>query len=405
MAITFPDIIPTWATDGGADIVDPGPAKRATGHIFEAPAHEHFNFMQNLYGEWFEGLVGALGPVMAFNNIEQTETYPFGPAAVPINYGKVQIKYDDLAGRWYAGIHEDPNDTDAGKFYESTDGVSWTAAPVTVASIDDPAFNAPVSNGSKVIAATEGNWWESPSVAATGLSPQGALPNAQDETYSLTYDATNGRFIHVGASGGGATGWVSHYSGTGSWTSIPTTGDNPTCHATSDTGRTVVTTGSNQVWISTNGTSFGQNTDASIPGSGFDGIVYSKALGMFLAYTAGSGFLLASLDGLFWEDLTTLYGGLLTRLFLTDYFVIAEFSADTVGATPLETYALHPTPLGPLLTGVPIPRRTFLGRFENTSKTSNLWAGRSYTDAGSRHYIPYAANNGLNIMRFGPSNG
>jgi len=46
---------PTWATDGGADVTDPGSSKQATGWVEgEAPAADHTNWLHRTRGEWLE---------------------------------------------------------------------------------------------------------------------------------------------------------------------------------------------------------------------------------------------------------------------------------------------------------------------------------------------------------------
>lgn len=59
-----PSQLPTWATDPGANITDPGTAKKAQGWIAELPPHEFFNYWQNLVYQWvvhFDTEIDAVG--------------------------------------------------------------------------------------------------------------------------------------------------------------------------------------------------------------------------------------------------------------------------------------------------------------------------------------------------------
>ncbi len=52
---TKPSDLPTWATDGGADIVEPNAGKQALGHrAGERPPAQYFNWWQNLVFQWIE---------------------------------------------------------------------------------------------------------------------------------------------------------------------------------------------------------------------------------------------------------------------------------------------------------------------------------------------------------------
>lgn len=49
-----PVIFPTWATDAGAAVTNPGVSKQADGWVVELPPLEYFNWWQNLVGQWVE---------------------------------------------------------------------------------------------------------------------------------------------------------------------------------------------------------------------------------------------------------------------------------------------------------------------------------------------------------------
>jgi hypothetical protein len=67
--MTAPVQIPTWATDGGASITDPGATKQGIGWIVEIPPHEYFNWWQNLVGQWIVYLNTELAAVQALQGI------------------------------------------------------------------------------------------------------------------------------------------------------------------------------------------------------------------------------------------------------------------------------------------------------------------------------------------------
>ena len=55
-----PNLIPTWATDALAAIVNPGTTKQGLGWVQEKPPHEFFNWWQNLVGEWVNYLQNSV---------------------------------------------------------------------------------------------------------------------------------------------------------------------------------------------------------------------------------------------------------------------------------------------------------------------------------------------------------
>lgn len=73
MATKPSESIPTWATDAGADVTDPGSAKRAAGWLLgEAPAHDHVNFLDNVRGAWAAYFEQAIDELVAEKtNIDQ----------------------------------------------------------------------------------------------------------------------------------------------------------------------------------------------------------------------------------------------------------------------------------------------------------------------------------------------
>ena len=57
-----PSTLPTWATDVGAVIADPGSTKQATGWVSpEKPSDGNFNWWMNLVGQWITNFVQGDG--------------------------------------------------------------------------------------------------------------------------------------------------------------------------------------------------------------------------------------------------------------------------------------------------------------------------------------------------------
>ena len=63
-----PSSLPTWATDSGAAIQDPGAAKSAQGWVAELPPHEFFNYWQNLVFQWVSYFDTEIDAVAAQQN-------------------------------------------------------------------------------------------------------------------------------------------------------------------------------------------------------------------------------------------------------------------------------------------------------------------------------------------------
>lgn len=64
-----PAIYPTWATDGGALIQNPGSAKQGEGFKVEIPPVEYFNWLLNLHGAWTQYLDQELAKVQEIQGL------------------------------------------------------------------------------------------------------------------------------------------------------------------------------------------------------------------------------------------------------------------------------------------------------------------------------------------------
>lgn len=85
-----PTRLPTWATDGGALVADPGIAKQAQGWAVEIPAVNYENWYKNLVGQWVTYIDTELdvvkGVQLAFDAIVGANG----------NYASLQEAIDDL---------------------------------------------------------------------------------------------------------------------------------------------------------------------------------------------------------------------------------------------------------------------------------------------------------------------
>lgn len=73
-----PNKVPTWATDGGAEVTEPSAGKRAIGWILERPAYQYFNWLFNLIGQWL-GFLDAQFVDGGLNRINSGTTFPAAP--------------------------------------------------------------------------------------------------------------------------------------------------------------------------------------------------------------------------------------------------------------------------------------------------------------------------------------
>jgi hypothetical protein len=132
--------LPTWATDGGADVTDPGASKQDDGWIeSEAPAADHTNWLLNNIGQWLSWF-DQIKPVLA--HLAPDDWYD-STAQVSDPNG---ISFADDGSRFYV---TEPTST---KIYEYTTSTDWQLAGSTYASSDytvgedtdigPPQFNA-----------------------------------------------------------------------------------------------------------------------------------------------------------------------------------------------------------------------------------------------------------------------
>lgn len=123
-----PERLPTWATDGGSEINDPGPTKQAAGWINgEAPPAGMWNWQQNLVGQWVDYLSTISRPSLqtALQNLKRTATQPWNTSAT---YYKLQ--YLPGLGRFYMAQFVSAGNTTA---WDSADGITWSGPTVVEA--------------------------------------------------------------------------------------------------------------------------------------------------------------------------------------------------------------------------------------------------------------------------------
>lgn len=200
--ITPPGTLPTWGTDGLAEITDPGASKRAIGHVTgEAPAAGHMNHTQNAYGGWLNYLQTVLKPIAAWANVEYTDEQTWGSALH--NAHALAIRYDALADRWYARCLETGNDIG---YQDSVDGETWNARNELATTLGNPLSCTNVySNGTRCGVAIDDDFYLSTD-NTTGNLPAVPTATAIGTTNfvarELVWDPSNGLWLLAGQKSG-----------------------------------------------------------------------------------------------------------------------------------------------------------------------------------------------------------
>lgn len=299
-----PTRAPTWATDGGADVTDPGSSKQATGWIeSEAPAADHTNWVWKNQGEAFDFLFETLGGMIALGNIERTGTQPFLPSTGSVEM--MSIRYDSVASRWYCSVLEaNTNDVTV---YDSVDGVTWNAGvDMDLAASFLTTYPAPQSNGTVIGVFTDEDFYLSTDQTVANLpiiaSPTGSYLNI-DRLRGGTWDATNNLWIAAGdefttngrveTSPAGATWTTRLTDATNLFTSLAHDGAGNSVVSTDDV------TGSTTIHTSSDGTTWG--TAATPPTEGINELAWCPSLGLF-AGSGVSGNIWFSTDGDVWAS-------------------------------------------------------------------------------------------------------
>ena len=266
---TPPDTFPTWATDGAAEITDPGASKRADGFITgEAPAAGHMNHQLNSVGAWLPYLRDQVGARIAFNVIDRKGTTPWNTTSVNSFF-----QYLSGVGRWYAGIEGTDGDV-----WDSADGETWSAtkqldaATTTMTQFAELAGDVLIGVDIQIYKTTTGLVTNMASVGATFSDLTFLTGLVWDETNSLWLACgTEGSNGHIEAVGAPGFAFTSVQAFTSNFRNIATNQSN---------GKSVAITSTGTVYTSSNGTTWVQNTTPAIA---FNGLHFNTALGLFVA--------------------------------------------------------------------------------------------------------------------------
>jgi hypothetical protein len=251
---------PTWATDGGADVTDPGSSKQATGWVEgEAPAADHTNWLHNARGEWLDFIWRSTLPTVIGTNLVDKNTSPFGTDVFNIT-----LVWEPTQDKFYASVVETAS-TDW-IAYESTDGITWsggTTVDVSYLGTPAPAEIAYCPDNSKIGAVTDAGFHLSSSNSVSGFSttPTGTTGFTSGAT-GLVWDDTNNLWIACGTLTG-TDGYIKTAAAAGvTWTQRDTEASAvPLSIAHDRAGQTVVVYGGTDlIQYSSNGTTWTRQT-------------------------------------------------------------------------------------------------------------------------------------------------
>ncbi len=279
---TPPDTFPTWGTDGGAEITDPGASKRATGFLTaEAPAAGHMNHQLNRIGGWLTYLRDQVGARIAFASIDRKGTTPWNTTST-----NLFINYLPGIDRWYCAIEGTDGDV-----WDSADGETWSATKqldattTTLTQFVELAGDVHVGVDVQIYKTTTGLVTNMASVSAT-------FANITALT-GLLWDETNSLWLACGTAG--ANGHIEAVAAPGwAFTNMETfTSNFRNIAINQTTGKSVAITSTDTVYTSSNGTTWTANTTPAIA---FNGLHFNVALGLFAAIDANNQLHL-SVDG------------------------------------------------------------------------------------------------------------
>jgi len=272
MAIyTPPSRLPTWATDGGADVTDPGTSKQATGWIEgEAPAADHTNWLANGVGAHLDLLQNTLAPLIAYSNINWTTTEPWS-TTTPI---RTKANYLSTFDRHYVVQKHNTDDITA---WDSADGITWSSAKlIDAASAATTQF---VTDGTNLFIGVDDQVYRSTTSLVTDLTSFDFPPGVPLE---MVYDDTNSLFIICCDNGNiysspDADTWTSRVTTANSWRWMdhdPSTGTTVAQETTTD-----------DFHFTTNGTTWTTRTGPSA----YDNAIYSSAANSWVLRKASDG--------------------------------------------------------------------------------------------------------------------
>lgn len=287
---------PTWATDGGADVTDPGTSKQATGwEEAEAPAADHTNWLLNNLGEWIVFLHDAGASHRAFDTIDNQTGTPWDDST-PTG---ISVQYLAPLNTWYAAVIDDVSG-DVWVYQSDDGGVTWGTGTNLVTS-GAATISQFATDGTKLGIIVDDVFYRSPSKAITGLVTEGTIGAATDTAGALIYDSTQAVWV-AGVNDNTTKGLVYTTPDTVSWTlrhtmtasdDILNIGINAAGYAVlvSDTQVTRYAADTTGTW-----TAGGTTPGVSANGG------YSAGAGIFWAASAADGSLSFSADGTSWAD-------------------------------------------------------------------------------------------------------
>jgi len=286
--------MPSWATDGGADVTDPGTSKQATGWIEgEAPAADHTNWLLNQQGAALDFYQQTLAPWIAHSNMHRTDSAKWGALA-----SRHIGQYLPALDRHYVIQHDSDNDADA---WDSADGITWSSAT----EIDPGAgfISQFCDDGTDLFVGVANNLYKSTTGLVTNLTYYADLPG--NVHAGLVYDKVNGYFIMAGGSN---DIYYSATGATGTWTSYTTPTSNMKAIAHDpNTGRTIVYEDTTfDFYYSDNATTWTPYSAAT----DYDYVIYSQGCGCFIGSASDQSIYKSETGSAAWLD-TGLQAGVL----------------------------------------------------------------------------------------------
>lgn len=276
---TPPDYIPTWATDGGAVVTEPGAAKQAAGWLNdEVPSAGNMNSLMKENGGWTGFMQKLLAPHLGFGNILYTPDQPWGT----LQLTKWHISYSSGLGKYYGAYQRAAsNETIC---FETVDGVSFTT--LTIPSGTGGSSRMVTDGANLVIIANESELYTSTTGSVTGLTSRGNGLPALRADWHLVYDAVNDFYVACDSFSNNTcirlNNAVDDVSVPGDWANTPTlpaTGSNVNGLAAGPHGRILQTRVNGTAWTTDAGATWSENLGVD----NYSQPVWSPATNSFVA--------------------------------------------------------------------------------------------------------------------------
>ncbi len=294
--MAFPTIrFPSWATDGGADVTDPGSSKQATGWIEgEAPAADHTNWLHNTRGDWINYLFESLAPYIAHSSRVLSGSRPWGTST----HSRWIGQYLHALDRFYA-IEDNSAASDA-ITWDSTDGITWSSSTTIDSAVTE--ISNFTDDGTNLYVIADNVLYRSTTGLVTNLASFDTLPAIAGTGCGLVYDKVNSRFIYT------ADGTIYSSADGLTWDSY-TVPDGPmTLAHNPQTGFTVA----NQIDSGTLIGDFFYSTDGGViwatdtSGTTMDNMIYAASCQCFVGRDSSTGVLRCSRGddvAALWDDM------------------------------------------------------------------------------------------------------